>query len=122
MDRAYFLTYNDMAKIIYSKQTKAIIEQICRYKISTAPVMPATKWKAVLSDVLNAPLGIDVMFKNDQPRLLIVRRTKEFWNPVKINNDVVYLTNGNEIISENQFILRFWTGSKDSRNRVVSMT
>ena len=89
---------------LYTPRTKSIISQLCRYRIATLPKVSMDKWKELLSDLLNNRLPIDIFIKNDEPRLIMVRETGEYWQFTKIVDDLLYLTNGEREISENMFI------------------
>lgn len=109
--------------MIYTNQTKLIIRQICRYKTIGFPTLNPEQYLELIKDILESKCGLDI-YKHDpsgEIRLIIHKKTGQMWKLSKIDNDVLYLTNGEDVISENQLIHRYSCIGKPVENRLINI-
>lgn len=110
--------------MIYTAQTKTIIAQLCRFPEIGLPVLSKNQWLEVLEDLINSKISMDIFINEEtgQPRLFALPKHNEFWKISKIVDGLVFLTNGNEVITENQLIYRYRMGNRLQHNRVIYLS
>jgi hypothetical protein len=109
--------------MLYTNQTKVIIRQLCRFPDVGIPTMTLQQWNEIFVDVFEAKCGLDVFRKEDtgEVRLIIHKKTGKMWKVAKIDNDVLYFTDGTETISENQLIYRYNMLPNGSKTRIINI-